>query len=225
MRYFYIICLALSSFFIFKQLNAAEQQKYAFFVPRNTFLQNTDVGDIDENKMRPRKSYNQDVEKIEPSITLPYVKKKIKSARFLEEEQEEDTLYEKPKIKELEPVHVSRQIIDGPDAGISSLLPEESDSSQYSLSDELSESEIKNDEKEEKELKVLSPLEEFAQLSVTEMLKKIPFPDARLPKYKQLYAEYGMDLRVLYRTGKFPYNRELDSTLEKANTIQRFKVE
>lgn len=222
MKYFYIVCLALSSFFTYKLLNAAEQyQQYAIFVPRGTFLQNTSVEDINENNMRELQKKKQNSEKISLEITLPYVRKKVKVIQP-QKKLQEDVFYEKPRTEELEPIHVSRQIIDEVEPLISD---EERGLPAYSLSDELSPEEMGLTQKKEVEAKVLSPIEEYAELSIEKMLAKIPFPDSKLPAYKRLYSEYGMGLRVFHRTGKFPYNRDLEETLSKANTIQRFTVE
>ena len=53
MKYFYISCLLLSSFFTYKTLSAKDNYaQYAFFMPKGAFEQNTTLDDIES--MRPR---------------------------------------------------------------------------------------------------------------------------------------------------------------------------
>ena len=242
MKYFYIICLALSSIFTYKHLVAQEQAKqYAFFMPSDAFLQNTAVDDIEKNpirRMQPKVSNSKD--KIKPKITLPYVRKKVQLAQpenrtrdkkdvndekrrktkpLLEgRPQKREVVYEQPKVKKLEQTHISQQIVDNPNGGLAPDINERL--KQYSLDESLAEEEMYKAKEDSSSLE-----ENNNQLSVEDMLKKIPFPDVKLPKYKRAYADYGMDLRVLYRRGELPNNSELEAALAKATTIQRFKVE
>ena len=221
MRYFYIICLALSSIFTYKHLIAQEQIKqYAFFMPNNAFLQNTAVDDIEKHQFKRHSEEDFKTEKIKPQITLPYVRKKVKSAPPKNKQQQSEVVYEKPKIEELEPMQTSQQIIDNPEGGLAPSMQKRL--MQYSLDEQLSEEEMS---KQPEDISTSSQKADYTQLSVEEMFKNISFPDESLPKYKQAYANYGMDLRILYRHGKLPDNREQDEALAKANTIQRFKVE
>lgn len=67
-------------------------------------------------------------------------------------------------------------------------------------------------------------LEAFKKLSIPDMLATIPYPNPKLPKFKQCYATYGMDLRVLYHRGNFPENFNQEKSLSKANSLTRFEV-
>ena len=225
MKYFYIICLVLSSFFTYKHLSATEQlRQYAFFMPNNAFLRNTDETDVTINATRQRVKKEEEPMKIpERQIVRPFVHKKVQRMQ-----PDDEIIYEKPKVEELDSMHTSQQIIDDSESFGNGLSDEDKARfEQYSLSDSLDadlsrKENVTDDVKSEKKL---SLLEEYSQLSINEMFAKIPFPDTRLPKYKQRYSTYNMDLRVLHRNGEFPYNRELEEALAKASTIQRFKVE
>ena len=225
MKYFYIICLALSSFFTYKHLSATEQlRQYAFFMPNNAFLRNTDGTDVTINAVRQRVQKDEETMKIpERQIVRPFVHKKVQRMQ-----PDDEIIYEKPKMEELDTIHTSQQKIDDNES-FGNILSDEDKArlEKYSLSDELEEDLNHNEDakKDEKPVKKLSLLEEYSQLSISEMFAKIPFPDDRLPKYKQRYSTYNMDLRVLHRNGELPYNRELEEALAKANTIQRFTVE
>lgn len=63
-----------------------------------------------------------------------------------------------------------------------------------------------------------------APQSLNELLQAIPYPDAKLPKFKQRYALYGLEMRVLQRRGKFPANPEQEEALAKADSLRRFEV-
>ena len=69
-----------------------------------------------------------------------------------------------------------------------------------------------------------SPLEQLHRKSLNELLQAIPYPDAKLPKFKQRYALYGLEMRVLQRRGKFPANPEQEEALAKADSLRRFEV-
>lgn len=69
-----------------------------------------------------------------------------------------------------------------------------------------------------------SPLEQLHRKSLNELIQAIPYPDAKLPKFKQRYALYGLEMRVLQRRGKFPANPEQEEALAKADSLQRFEV-
>ncbi len=70
----------------------------------------------------------------------------------------------------------------------------------------------------------LSYIEMLKKKNIKELLATIPYPDPNLPKFKQIYALYGMELRILQRRGKLPSNSEQKKILAKANSLQRFEV-
>ena len=70
----------------------------------------------------------------------------------------------------------------------------------------------------------LSHIEALKKKSISDLLDALPYPNSDLPKFKQLYAIYGMELRVLQRRGKLPNNSEQEKTLSKANSLRRFEV-
>lgn len=244
MKYIYIISLALSSIFAYKSVSAKEiSQKYAFFVPSNAFQQNTSLDDIEN--MRPRYSnqdynsyieedeeYDEDIDKEEdydddqfPTITLPYVKKNLVFEQAtppnptVKESQSQKALpstekVPQPKIYKAPVQQVAapkEETVSVPDSEIKEKLKT------YNLTSSFDDSPTDNEYTGNK-------LEAFKRKSIPDMLATIPYPNPQLPKFKQTYATYGMDLRVLYRRGNFPDNYDQEKILEKANSMTRFEV-
>lgn len=79
---------------------------------------------------------------------------------------------------------------------------------------------------EEPTIKVveLSHLEKLKNTPLADLLSEIPYPSNTPPLYKQLYFHHIMDLRTLYRTGKLFPSQELEETLSKLNSLNRFEV-
>lgn len=221
MKYTYMICLTLSSLFINKPLLAdTNTLSHAFFIPTGAFQQNTEVQDIDT--MRPRYSVP-----YEPSTT----------------EETDDTFIEQPtpiaestpsptplQIKKaVQPIQatpkITQQAIAKPLSPAPTSKPTEPaplpTPSPYKLEDIIPETTSETTQTETDEL---SPLEAFQQKSLKEMLDTLPYPNFNLPKYKQLYALYVLELRTAYRKGELPYNYEQEQILAKANSIRRFEV-
>lgn len=251
MKHIYTICLILSSLFAYKYAVAtSEQQQYAFFMPNNAFEGNTSVQDLED--MRPR--YNKpsyktvyeedndeyDVEEEEddddynkadnkitdkkinashpqkastkPEITLPYVKKDIqitkpeKTKQIAKPIAKAQTLTKKtaqpkkaPELTETVQKKLQQYSLD-----ITNQAPEDSDTPSVVTADSIKQLETK---------------------TISKMLEEIPYPNRTLPKFQQLYSIYGTELRVLYRRGELPKNKEQEDTLAKANSFRRFVVE
>ena len=249
MRYIYIISLALSSIFTYKSIYANETYPlYAFFVPDNAFQQNTMVDKIEN--MRPRySSSNQNYAKYDnedddiyddedidleeednkeekndissnklPPITLPYVRKSF----VLKDDTSPTSATDKEKPKKVKPIPrpqaPTRQIV-APKIETPPVADEDIKEKlkKYDLTSSFDDSPSDNRYTDSK-------LESFKKKSIPEMLATIPYPNPRLPKFKQTYASYGMDLRVLYRRGNFPENFEQEKILKKADSMTRFEV-
>ena len=243
MKYIYIICLLLSSFFTDKSSAATnESARYAFFMPQGALQQNRQVPDI--RLMRPR--HTKPVEDTQPaSSDIPTEVKQISNKPHPQNLARTPTLkntvtsenvpqntrkssaptrqYAQPQTQPTakataaaQPTTPKKQIIASPE-----LSPEiEKKVQQYTLDD----SPIPQKKTAATTAAAISPLEKLKQKSLKELLADIPYPDSDLPKFKQLYADYGMELRVLERRHKLPANSEQEETLAKANTLRRFEV-
>ena len=240
MKYIYIICLLLSSFFTDKSSAATnESARYAFFMPQGALQQNRQVPDI--RLMRPR--HTKPVEDIQPATSdTPTEVKQISNKPHPQNLARTPTLentvtsesvpqntrkssaparqYAQPQTQSAskatataQPTTPKKQIIASPEI--------EKKVQQYTLDD----SPVPPQKKTAATTAAaISPLEKLKQKSLKELLADIPYPDSNLPKFKQLYADYGMELRVLERRHKLPTNSEQEKTLAKANTLRRFEV-
>lgn len=244
MKYIYIICLLLSSFFTDKSSAATnESARYAFFMPQGALQQNRQVPDI--RLMRPR--HTKPVEDTQPASSdiptevkqisnkphpqnlarTPALKNTVTSENVPQNTRKSSAptrQYAQPQTQPTakataaaQPTTPKKQIIASPE-----LSPEiEKKVQQYTLDD----SPIPQKKTATTTTAAtISPLEKLKQKSLKELLADIPYPDSDLPKFKQLYADYGMELRVLERRHKLPANSEQEETLAKANTLRRFEV-
>ena len=244
MKYIYIICLLLSSFFTDKSSAATNESiRYAFFIPQGALQQNRQVPDI--RLMRPR--HTKPVEDTQPASSdtptevkqisnkphpknlarTPALKNTVTSENVPQNTRKSSAptrQYAQPQTQPTakataaaQPTTPRKQIIASPE-----LSPEiEKKVQQYTLDD----SPIPPQKKTATTTAAaISPLEKLKQKSLKELLADIPYPDSDLPKFKQLYADYGMELRVLERRHKLPANSEQEETLAKANTLRRFEV-
>ncbi len=240
MKYIYIICLLLSSFFTDKSSAATnESARYAFFMPQGALQQNRQVPDI--RLMRPR--HTKPVEDTQPASSdtptaIKQISNKPQPQNLVRTPTLENTVtsesvpqntrkssaparqYAQPQTQSAskatataQPTTPKKQIIASPEI--------EKKVQQYTLDD----SPVPPQKKTAATTAAaISPLEKLKQKSLKELLADIPYPDSDLPKFKQLYADYGMELRVLERRHKLPTNSEQEKTLAKANTLRRFEV-
>lgn len=245
MRYIYIICLTLSSLFAYKYATATTQMRqYAFFMPNNAFENNTSVKDIENMRPRYDKSvyeeyyddeddyedeedyedeYDEPInnasntsspskDSAEPEIILPYVRKEIQIV--------------KPKETAKTTAPVTQSQTAAKKTPEPKKAPELTEAVQkklqkYTLEDISTTSETTDTSP----LITAETLKQLENKSLSKMLEEIPYPDRTLPKFKQLYSIYGTELRVLYRRGELPKNKEQEETLAKANSFRRFTVE
>lgn len=218
MRFFYIICLVLSSVFTYKSATADEQLKLAFFTPNNAFQDNMSVNDIKD--MQPRYG-NQVIDNEGKNSSLsqsPAIKSVTNS-------KDTSTSVPTPKTakKTIMPIKnvISEVKVSEPlkeEEPVTELPPEIKEKlKKYSLDDEKTFDVIKNLDS--------NKLTKNKNQNINTLLARIPAPDFSAPKFKQIYANHGMALRALYRTGRLPYNQEQEETLAKANSIRRQVVE
>lgn len=244
MRYFYIICLVLSSFFIYNQSSADNiMRQYAFFIPGNAYQKNTTVNNLDS--MRPRyekPTISENTDKIPPAqktttksiekITRPVTKKPLKEIA----ETKPAPQINAPKTLTVtkQPDSINQEIsVITENANATAPTPVADNSSTEQLSEE------KLNEIKEKAAQynididddfVITPALTNGknipkEKTINAMLSEIPYPNPDEPKFKQIFGQYGMALRALYRQKVLPKDREQDKTLAKANSIKRFKVE
>lgn len=245
MRYIYIICLTLSSLFAYKYATATTQMRqYAFFMPNNAFEDNTSVKDIEN--MRPRydkpvyeeyyddeddyedeedyeDEYDEPInnaantsspskDSIDPEIVLPYVKKAIQVVKSKETEKTTAPITQpQTATKKTSGLKKAPELTEA----IQKVLQK------YTLEDTSTTSETTDNPPPV----TAETLKQLENKNLSKMLEEIPYPDRTLPRFKQLYSIYGMELRVLYRRGELPKNKEQEDTLAKANSFRRFTVE
>lgn len=207
MKYIYMLCLALSSLFTYKQL-AAESNMFrnAFFIPQNAFQRNVDIPDATRYSQEIGTKKEADVKEeseYSQSVVIPQARgtkaKKIAKKAVINKN-------EAPIVSNSETVQVN--VVKNP-VNV-----------------------VKNENKvtQTPGLKVVEPKvkqiseRDLQNKSVEKLLAMLPYPNFDQPKFKQLYALYALDLRTLYRKGELLANPEQENTLAKANTIRRFEV-
>lgn len=253
MKHIYIISIILSSFFTYKTVSAnITSQQYAFFIPGGAFQQNQKVQDI--RLMRPRytqpdetsenqlqqntsTSNNNTLTSQKTTIAEDSSSTSISSQASLENKKRSTFPITKNATAPLQPIKKqtktntpqtlpSTNIVFKDETPKSiSVSPETKQKLEQYRLDENTQIAATKENSSPQPLSQLSDLEKLKQKSLSSLLKAIPYPDSSLPKFKQLYSYYGMELRVYQRRGKFPSNREQEETLAKANSIKRFEVQ
>lgn len=239
MKYFYLICLTLSSLFTYKYSSAETYPQYAFFIPENAFQQNnTSAPDI--NAMRPRYKKQQAApiadnseqparqpqpirykKKVQP-VTHPVLLKKASSPVTT---AQDNPLTENPQINEpmlvvAQPTAPSQPVETTAEEDLSSI---QEIAAQYTLEEPAP---TQNTVQATPPLTIEpSEIEKLEQENLNALLSRIPFPDYKLPKFKQLYSIYGLELRSLREREKLPDNPRQEEVLAKANSLLRFKVQ
>lgn len=208
MKYFYIICLVLSSLFTYKYSSAQTNLRYAFFIPDNAFQQ-VSTTEPDIQLMRPRYPKQKKQTQTQPAA----VKRKpvIKKVALPKVEPEETVISQTAPTVADKPQEPTKT-----DSSIAQIA------SQYKLDEPTSIPTAKEESQPEEEL--LSQAQQLELVDVDTLLSRLPFPDYNQPKFKQLYGIYGLELKSLDQHNKLPNNPEQEETLAKANSLLRFKV-
>ena len=255
MRYFYIICLVLSSFFIYN-LSSADNigRKYAFFVPGNAYQKNTDVNNL--NTMRTRYKKPTTSNKTDTASLSKTKKTKTKTAEKLTHPvtkkplKEMATIQQTPQIKAKEAATIAKQentvkeeapvittTTSAPVADTSLPTQLSSTETDTPIEEQLLSQEDLDKIKEkaaqyniEEDDFIIAPFfsaeaEQKEEKTINTMLSEIPYPNSDDPKFKQAFGKYGIALRTLYRQKTMPNDYEQDKILAKATSIKRFKVE
>lgn len=244
MRYLYIICLVLSSFFIYNLSSADNiERQYAFFVPGNAYEKNTMVNNL--NSIQPRYKKKQPNAKPTQSSISKKQKNKIKTAEKSSRPVTEKPLKEiadtksAPQIKTQETPIVAEQTNAVNEETSTITTTETSVTStpvvETPATPQLSEEELNKIKEKAAQYNIdeddfiISPSTEYAsqdkEKSISGMLSEIPYPNPDEPSFKQAFGKYGIALRALYRQKTLPKDYEQDRILAKANSIKRFKVE
>lgn len=245
MRYFYIICLVLSSFFIYHQSSADNiGRQYAFFVPGSAYQENTAVNNLDSIQPRYKKTRASN----KPTQTSPSKnqKNKIKTAEKLKRPITQKPLKEiadtnpTPQIKDKETLVITKQadtvkeetpIITATETAVTSApvietpaTPQFSEEEMNRIREKAAQYNIDDDD----DFIIAPTITEASQnkeKSLSAMLSEIPYPNPDEPSFKQTFGKYGIALRTLYRQKTLPKDYEQDRILAKATSIKRFKVE
>lgn len=204
MRYFYILCLILSSVFTYKQLYAQNIfNQYAFYIPQNSFQNNTDIAKQDylrnsriDAKISPSEQLEEEDSPSVQTIKNPQTLKLLKSHNH--------------KLQRISQKLKQYQL--GDDRKTTLTIPPKKK---------------KSPKPPAISAKRSIPVSNPAKLkikSIAETLSAFPYPDNTLPKFQQAYSDYIMDLRVLYYKKRLPANPQQEASLSKANSILRFEV-
>ncbi len=205
----------MSSFFANKSLATEDlYTKYAFFMPTNVYQNNTETKPINIQPTKPQQlkqsisqnksSLSQNTNTATKTAKKPVTTKKTKKA----------TVIKKPIIQ------TTSNLISKP-------TQKPKPQNKYKLDENITQAKpiVAQIEPTIEEPQEISIQEKYETEKIIDLLREIPYPDSNLPKFKQIYNIYALELRTLYRHGSFPYNLEQDKILSKANSIRRFEVE
>ena len=224
MKYIYTICLALSSFFAYNiPLADTNTHLNAFFIPGGAFQQNTEVKSIEPSLPRQLKTttqaatQQQNTQKTLPTSTSP-ANTTTHQAKNSQITKKVTTSPKTQTIQNTPPLTTKTQTAKAPNT--KKQISHTPKQAKYKLDDFPTEQTVAKSTAEQD----ITSLEKFQQKNLKEMLDSLPYPDFKLPKYKQIYALYTLELRSASRRGKLPANYEQEETLAKANSVRRFSV-
>lgn len=222
MKYIYILLLVLSTFFINNSLHAKELTLInAFFLPEDSIQSNTTIKELAPiqkiKKNSPKKTTLTRKQRRSSTLnrTLPVQHGKLKKQTISSQSTPSP---QKRKLKRTPTTAIPTTIAD---------TPSQPQKSKYTLDDNPNQHLL--EKKQEKVVAVkekpkLSELEILKQTEISKILESIPYPTTQEPRFRQLYENHVMDLRILYRRGKLNPSLQLEKTLEKAKTMRRFEV-
>lgn len=211
MKYIYMVCLALSSLFTYKQPSAESNMvQYAFFIPKDAFQRNVDMPATTRYVRENNKNVNTNINPHavggevviikspqntgKPEAVLMAKNKKVPATR--------NKAFPSKKAKEKSPDYASNIQVEKNTSPVSKAAVN----------------------------KIVQPkatpisANDLQNKDLAKLLTLLPYPDFDLPKFKQLYAIYALDLRTFYRKGELLANPEQEDVLAKANTMRRFEV-
>lgn len=218
MKYIYIICLALSSFFTYNSsLADTHPCSNAFFIPGGAFQQNTSVEDLTPKRQNRIQTVNK------PTIAKPLPEFRKQQAPQTEKQAVKRAASPTTQAsKQVETAAVKKA--NSPQKQVTAQNKKQQPAPKKQPKYKLDDSPLQTPEIKIAVAQDIPPLEKFRQQDLKEMLNTLPYPNFNLPKFKQIYALYALELRSAYRRGKLPSNYEQDETLAKANSIRRFNI-
>ena len=237
MKYIYILLLALSSFFNNKSLQAdTSHQKFAFFMPSGAMQENINTPSLKSfeettnyekaNELNTSVQQSSQISEELPQNNTKYRKtlpisiktfspQEIKTKKVVEQ----TSTTPKPKTKKITTNTKSKE---------STKKQVKTNPVDFSSLDFDENIQISSQEEPKKEeiiiSKELSLVEKIKQQDLSDLLYSVPYPDVKLPKFKQLYNSYVMDLRSYYKYKKMPDNYEQEKSLDKSNSLVKFEV-
>lgn len=200
MKHIYIICITLSSLFIFSNTQAKNNLlQYAFYMPQDAFQYN-----IYNEAQQPQKINSTSDSKIKPQTKQPKITSTAKAT---------------PNSK---PQTITKKISPTP----SKTTNKKSLSSKKIAKNTKNKASKfnKSPSKIATETIIMQKNNPKKEKSISEAFSEIPYPNEQLPKYKNAYLDYILSLRILYRTKKLQPNLRQEEVLSKANTIRRFDI-
>lgn len=240
MLHLYSICLVLSSLFAYNA-SAAENRplRYAFFIPADSLQKNTTIQDI--RLMHPRHIKTEESSSATESynkISSPEKKAPSDKTSAANRLGQKTTL----PVEKSRPATIKKQTLESlrrqksmPDTAVKPEKPQPLPApdtkeiveklKNYKLDDSPVPPVTARNNPAKPAEPVFSELEKLQQKDLSELLAAIPYPDSRQPKFRQLYDNYGLEMRMMQRRGDFPDNPEQEKTLAKANSLRRFKVQ
>ena len=241
MKYFYIICLVLSSFFIYNLSSADNiERQYAFFIPGNSYQKNTDVNNLNTMSTRYKKQVTTD--KKDTSSPSAHSKANIKTAEKLSRpvtkkplKEITDTTQTSQITTKETPSVIKQDTAINDETAIKTKATAPIPETPVSVTEQLSQEELDKIKQKAAQYNIddddffITPIASETtpkeEKTINAMLSEIPYPNSDEPKFKQAFGKYGIALRTLYRQKEMPKDYEQDRILAKANSIKRFKVE
>jgi hypothetical protein len=203
MKYIYIISIILSSFFAISSLQAKDNSlQYAFFIPQDAFQYNTYAQPLQEVKKETTK-VTTDLDSSKKTISKPTSDTTTSTASTTTAPQNKETQKTASKT--------TNKNTNKPLITLTPTINKETALAPFS---------IKFKQTTSNKIKTISPKEK----SISDIFSEIPYPNNKLPKYKNAYLDYIMSLRVLHRTKKMQPDTKQEETLAKANTLRRFDI-
>ncbi len=222
MKLFYTICLILSSFFNINIVNA-------IFIPDGA-IQDGNVPLINIDTMVPNKSYyspqtTNNANNITTSNTQNETMQQSQQRQSTTSAKNTQT-YKSYSAKKTKTINKTAT------TSISTKQTQKNTLSKQEISNRVSKYTLDSNTKaipkekisQEPQIK-LSQIEIAHQKSISELFDGLAPINRKDPSFKQAYANYAMELKVLYNKKEYKTNSKQEKTLAKANSIRSFTVD
>jgi hypothetical protein len=209
MKHIYILCLALSSFFIYHLATAETYDRYAFFMPQGALQQNTlltDLPQIEETK--------QTTETTKSLSSTTSIKSQPKETAVQNQEVKTTPVKEaKKEVKKSEP---KKQV---------TVQPSTPEKQQISLPVVKKVEIVEIPEPEEIEEPEPDTVTRFTTEDLDPLLRELADRPKGKAAFQKIYENYVNNLRIYLRKKKLPTDSQQEKVLAKANTLRRFNVQ